>query len=348
MWPRSTERKPKQFSFVGGEGTLIQNTVWRLAPFISVENVYVVTTSDMASHVAEQLPMIPSANVLYEPFGRNTGPAIAFALSELSATLAPDDIVVVIPADHVVQNLREYHLTLDRATTAAAAMPVISTIGIVPTRAETGYGYIQVGSTIVTENPLLQDVLKSVRTFAEKPDLATAQRLVDSGDFVWNSGVFVATLLTFAEAISTHMPDHAPLFAVLERVRNSDTYQGTLESVYRQIRSVSFDVAVMEKAHNICVVEGGFGWSDVGTWDELYRLHKKDSKNNVIEGNVVTIRSTNSFVNSASGRLIGLVDVDNIIVVETESSILICKRGEAEHVRDIVETLRRKHISPHL
>ena len=348
LWPRSTEKRPKQFSFVGGDGTLLQNTILRLLPFVDLKDVYVLTTSELAHHVVEQIPALPTHHVLQEPFGRNTGPAIACALSLLSNELQPTDVVVFLPADHVVQNVREFHVTLDRACTAAASLNAIATIGVMPTRAETGYGYIQIGNELPTDNPVLRGHLKAAKTFAEKPDIATAQRFVDAGDFIWNSGIFVATAKTFAVAIATHMPDHAPLFALFERNKNTPAEAETLDTIYRQMRSISFDVGVMEKAKNICVVEGGFGWSDVGTWDELYRLSMKDSKNNVIEGNVVTVGATNCFVNSASGKLIGLVEIDNIIVVETESSILICKRGNSEQVREVVEVMRRKHINQHL
>lgn len=348
LWPRSTERKPKQFVHVLGDGTMIQNTVARMLPFVSPDDVYVVTTQEMAPLVTDQLPMVPENNIIREPFGRNTGPCIALAATILKGRLSDDTVMVVLPSDHVINNVREFHVTLDKACSAAEATGRIVTIGVMPTRPETGYGYIQSGNEIQTNNETLKGQFHSVDTFAEKPDSATAQRFIDAGDFVWNSGIVVGTVSCILNAVDEHLPDHGPLFHLFERYIGTPEEGEMLENYYRQMRSVSFDVGVLEKDNSIGVVEGAFGWSDVGTWDELYRLSMKDGKNNVIEGNVVTLHATNCLVSASTGRLIGIVDVDNIIVVETESSIMICKRGETENVRDLVDTLRRRHIAKHL
>lgn len=347
LWPRSTERKPKQFVHVLGEGTLIQNTVSRLAPFIDTTDVFVVSTPEFHDLIIHQLPSIQQDQVLLEPFGRNTGPAIGFAATKLRATLGDDAVMVVLPSDHLISNVREFHVILDRACAAACAMEKIITIGVMPTRAETGYGYIQVGEELPTDNPVLRGVVKSVRTFAEKPDSSTAQRFVDAGDFAWNSGIVVATVGTLLDRIDEFLPDHAPLLAQYERSIGTPHEHEVLENVYRQMRSVSFDVGVLEHDRSIGMVEGAFGWSDVGTWDELYRMSMKDGKNNVLEGNVLAVNTTNCLVSGSTGRLIGVVNADNLVVVETESSILICKRGQTEDVRDLVDQLRRRHIAKH-
>ena len=324
LWPRGTEKHPKQFIHVSGDGTLIQNTVMRLLPFVATEDVYVATTDDLAPMVEEQLPLVRPENIIREPFGRNTGPSIALAAMTIKERFGDDTIMVVVPSDHIVSNVREFQVTLDRAATAAQLSDSIVTIGVQPTRSETAYGYIQVGDEFETENPVLQGLVHTVGSFAEKPDLATAQRFVDAGDFVWNSGIFVAKVKTITSAIAEHLPDHAPLISVLERHIGKDTYQNTLEHTFRQMRSVTFDIGVMEKATNVLVVDGAFGWSDVGTWDELYRLQMKDGKNNVIEGNVVTLNTSSSMVSGSSGRLVGVVGLDNVVVVDTEDALLIC------------------------
>lgn len=348
LWPRSTEKRPKQFTHVVGDGTLIQNTVLRLMPFVSAENIYVVTTDDLADLVADQLPLLPSENIIREPFGRNTAPCLGLATMMLRQRFDDDTVIVALPSDHMITSVREFQIALDRAATAASELDGIVTLGVLPTRPETGYGYIQVGDETSVENPVLKNMVKHVRTFAEKPDIATAQRFIDAGDFVWNSGIFVATLRTMHRAMTTHLPDHGPLFHVLERHVNKESFRDELVNTYRQMRSVSFDTGVMEKAHDVYVIESTFGWSDVGTWDELYRLSMKDGKNNVIEGNVVTLNSTNCLVNGTTGRMISIVGVDNLVVVETEHSTMICPRGETEHVRDLVDLLRRRHITHHL
>jgi len=348
LWPRSTERQPKQFIHTLGDGTLIQNTVARMLPFVDVADIHVVTTQDLAPHVLDQLPMIPEANVLREPFGRNTGPAIGFATTMLHNSHGDDTVVVVVPSDHIISNVREFHVTLDHAVAAAVATERLITIGVMPSRPETGYGYIQVGDTIATDNPVLADIVKSVHVFAEKPDAATAQRFLDAGDFVWNSGIVVGTIGSLRRAMDAYLPDHAPLFQVFARHIGTPSETEMLENTYRQMRSISFDVGVLEHDATIGVVQGAFGWSDVGSWDEVYRLSMKDGRNNVLEGNVVTLNTTNSLVSGSSGRLISLVDIDNVIVIETETSIMICHRGKAEDVRDLVDVLRRRHIAQHL
>lgn len=347
LWPRGTERKPKQFVHAIGEGTLIQNTVARLQPLIELADVHVVTTVDLHHHILDQLPMVAPERIISEPFGRNTGPAIALSAAEIEQRYGPDVVMVILPSDHVISNIREFQVVVDMASTAAVAMDCIMTIGVMPTRPETGYGYIQVGDAMTSDNPVLRDHVKGVRSFAEKPDAATAQRFIDAGDFVWNSGIVVGTAKAINRAVEQYMPDHAPLLRQWQRRGQGADHKELLESLYRQMRSVSFDVAVLERDPTIGVVEGSFGWSDLGTWDELYRMSLKDGKNNVIEGNVTTVRTTNSLISAGSGRLVGVVDVDNLIIVETENSVLVCRRGLTENVRDLVELLRRRQISKH-
>jgi len=327
---------------------MIQNTVARLLPFVDRDGIYVVATAELAHHVVEQLPIVPQQNVLHEPFGRNTGPSIALAATVLGRTHSHDTIMVVLPSDHLINNVREFQVTLDRACSAAEATGRIVTIGVTPTRPETGFGYIQVGEDIPTDNPVLKNMLRSVRVFAEKPDVATAQRFIDAGDFLWNSGIVVGSIEAILRSVDENLPDHGPLFRQLERYLGTPDEWDMIESAYKQMRSVSFDVGVLEKDPSIGVVQAEFGWSDVGTWDELYRVSMKDGKNNVIEGNVVTLQATNCLVSGTTGRLIGIVNVDNLIVVETDSSIMICRRGESENVRDLVDVLRRRHIANHL
>lgn len=330
-----------------GDGTLIQNTVMRLLPFVSAVDVWVVTTRDLAHLVEQQLPLVSADHIILEPFARNTGPSIGLAASVIKASYNEDVVVVVLPSDHLVMNVREFQVTLDRACVTAASTEAIVTIGVTPTRSETAYGYIQVGDALDVENPVLKGKVHSVRTFAEKPDLATAQRFIDAGDFVWNSGIFVARAHVIIDAIDHYLPDHGPLLHLAQKAYGTAEYDSVLEYQFRQMRSVSFDVGVMEKATNVCVVDGAFGWSDVGTWDELYRLSMKDGKNNVIEGNVVTVNTHSCFVSSQTGRLIGVVGVDNLVVVETDQALMITKRGKTTDVRDLVELLRRRHIGGH-
>lgn len=344
LWPRGTDRKPKQFTHVLGEGTMIQNTVMRLLPFVAANDLWVVTTRDLQQHVLDQLPLIENSHVICEPFGRNTGPSIALASMLLRHQAGGSAVLAVLPSDHMVMNVRDFQATLEQACIVAAQSKSIVTIGVMPTRSETGYGYIQVGDTLSFNDPSLTYDVKRVKTFAEKPDLATAQRFLDAGDFVWNSGIFVGQADVIYHAVLEYLPDHAPIFIELERHIGKDSFDQALEYAFKQMRSISFDVGVMERATNVLVVDGTFGWSDVGTWDELYRLSMKDGRNNVIEGNVVTLQTNNCMVSGTSDRMIGIVGVDNLIVVETEQALMICKRGRAEQVRDLIDLIRRRHI----
>lgn len=348
LWPRSTERKPKQFTHMLGDGTLIQNTLSRLLPAMPVERVFLVTTHDLTRLVDDQLPQLSSGQIILEPFARNTAPALALSAYTLRKQFNGDTVVIATPSDHLIYNVREFHNSLDKAVRAAREFGSIVTVGVMPTRPETGFGYVQVGEDVATTNPLLDGMVKIVKTFAEKPDMATAQRFLDAGDFLWNSGIFVATIETIIDNIEKYLPDHAPLFQMLDRHIGKESYKDVLDIVYRQMRSVSFDYGVMERADNVYVVESTFGWSDIGTWDELYRLSMKDGKNNVVEGNVMTVDSSNCFVTGTTGRMIGMVGVDDLIVVESEFTTFICHRGESERVKELVDLLRRRKITHHL
>jgi len=348
LWPRSTEKKPKQFTHVIGEGTLIQNTVMRLLPRIAADDIYIVAPTDMVAHIEDQLPVVKSSNIITEPFGRNTAPSIALAATILKHKVGEDAVMVVLPSDHVISSVREFQNTLDLACSVAALEEMIVTIGVMPTRSETGYGYIQVGDELRIEGADQSGKVHRVKTFAEKPDIATAQRFIDAGDFVWNSGIFVGMVKTIMNAIDKHLPDHAPLFQLLSKHVDTDLYDVMLENIFRQMRSLSFDIGIMEKAKNICMVDGSFGWSDVGTWDELYRMSMKDGRNNVVEGNVVTLNANSCFVSGGSGRMIGIVGVDNLVVVDTDSALMICRRGKTGDVKDLIDLLRRRHIGNHL
>jgi len=343
LWPRGTDKMPKQFQHVLGNGTMIQNTVQRISPLIPAEQTWVVTTQQFEGLVREQLPELPEGQIVCEPFGRNTGPSIALTSTLLKFVYSPDTVLAFLPSDHLIQNSHEFQAVLNQACHAARTSEMIVTIGVLPTRPETNYGYIQVGNPY-SANGQAGDKVYYVHTFAEKPDPETALRFLNAGDFVWNSGIFVARIDVLLRAITTFLPDHAPLFASLERHVNKETYHAALETIFRQIRSISFDVGVMEKAENILVVDGAFGWSDVGTWDEVYRLVMKDGKNNVLEGNVIALNTGNSLISALGGKIVGVVGVENLVVVDTEEALMICPRGQTNQVREIVDVLRRRHI----
>ncbi len=344
FWPRSTEKLPKQFIHLLGEGTMIQNTVSRLQKMFELEDMYIVTTEPMVELIKDQLPAIPGENIIPEPFGRNTAPCLGLTNIHLHEKYGDDFTFAAFPSDHNIQNVGEFIQSLEIAFKASEETNGIVTIGIDPTRAETHYGYVQVNNNKRGIKELFDEGLRKCTTFAEKPDEATARRFMESGDFLWNSGIFVMKYETFRNCYSRYLPEETALFSSLIKHLGKDTYPDKLDNVYRQINSISFDYAVMEKASDVYVVESSFIWSDMGTWDELFRMSRKDARNNVIEGDVIPVNTSNCLV-SSSGRLIGIVNVEDLIVIDSEDAVLICRRGASDDVREIIDFMRRKNIN---
>lgn len=347
FWPRSTDKLPKQFIHLIGEGTLIQNTVMRLIPYFNIDEIYIITSEQYADVIENQLPLIPKENIILEPLSRNTSACIALAATLLSNKLDDDTIIMAFPSDHVIYNVREFHQSLDIAANIALETKGIVTIGITPSRPETAYGYIQFKNEPVGLDKYYEQGARYCTTFAEKPDVATAKRFVDSGDFLWNSGIFIWRKGTFLESCRKYLPEHYNLFEQLKKHIGKASYFGAVDYIYKQLQSVSVDYAILEKADNVYVIASTFNWSDLGTWDELYRLSRKDGRNNFIEGDVITVNSSNCFVNS-NGKLIAMVGVDNLIVVDSDDAMLICRRNHSEDVKEIVDYLKRKNINKYL
>jgi mannose-1-phosphate guanylyltransferase len=251
---------------------------------------------------------------------------------------------MVLPADHWIQNVGEFQHKLRLAADAAYELKGLITMGITPTRPETGYGYIQQSDRREGNNRFHDQGLRPVLTFAEKPDLPTAERFLASGDFLWNSGMFVWRLDVIMETFQRYLPDLYDQIQSIYAAHGSDDYQERLESIYGQIHPISIDYGVMEKASNVFVTQCEFGWSDVGSWDETYRLSRKDANANSIVGDVVTIDTERSFIRTA-GKIIATVGVEDLIIVDTPDALLICKRGESQRVQAVVDYLRRKKIS---
>lgn len=343
LWPKSREKSPKQLLHILGDGTMIQNTIARLQPMIPYENIFIVTNKAQVEGFREQAPQIPAGNIIAEPFGRNTAPCIALAASRLRDE-DPEGVMVVLPADHFIQNVGEFQTKLRLACDAAFEMRCLVTMGITPTRPETGFGYIQQRERSEEQNRFFDQGLRPVLTFAEKPDLPTAQRFLASGDFLWNSGMFVWRVDTLEEALRNHLPELYEQVEAIHAAQGTDDYQDRLESIYSQIHPISIDYGVMEKASNVYVTQCEFGWSDVGSWDETYRLSRKDDNANSIVGDVVTIDTHGTFVRTA-GKMIATVGVEDLIIVDTLDALLICKRGQSQRVQAVVDYLRRKKIN---
>lgn len=343
LYPRSRQAHPKQLIHLLGDGTLIQNTFARLQPVFPPQHIYTVTTEELAPLISEQLPALAPTQIIAEPFRRNTAAALALGTVILERIYGTDVIVSAVPSDHLISNVREFQIALETAVETAKHADAIVTIGVVPSRAETAFGYIQVADEPLAEQFAVP--VYPVRAFAEKPDAATAERFVSAGDFLWNTGIFVFRADVFWKEFTEHLPDYAELFESLRQVRDPSLFPEATEQVYRRIRGISFDYGVLEKTRNVLSVLGTFEWSDLSSWDELWRLQKKDPRQNVLEGSIYALDTKRCYV-SAYSKVVALVEVEDLIVVDTDDVLLICRRGSSQRVAEVVDMFRRKGNTP--
>jgi mannose-1-phosphate guanylyltransferase len=346
FWPKSRGRSPKQFLEILGKGTMVENTVDRLRPLVDQKDVFVVTNRLQTEMLRKLVPWLPPENILAEPLGRNTAACVGLAALWVQR-INPDGMMVVSPADHIVKNPDEFVRILRLAVRVADERDALVTIGIKPTHPETGYGYIQSAEEEIDRNEYRSEGVYRVKTFAEKPNLETAERFLKSGDFLWNSGIFVWKASVVLREIELHLPDlYEQLRDVAEAI-GTQVYEQTLEHAYRIIRSISIDYGIMEKAGNVFVVKGDFGWSDVGSWDEVVRLTQKDADGNSLKGRVFSFDSKNNYVDAGS-KLVATLGVEDLVVISTDDAILICKKGKSQEVKEVVDFIRRKQMNDYL
>ncbi|GAD04616.1 mannose-1-phosphate guanylyltransferase [Porphyromonas crevioricanis JCM 15906] len=330
FWPFSREQQPKQFlDFFGTGRSLLQMTFDRFAKFIPQENIFVVTNEAYVDKVQAQLPEILPSRILGEPCRRNTAPCIAYAMYYIRS-IDPQANVVVAPSDHLILKEEDFALAANRALDHVAAHPSLITLGIKPSRPETGYGYIQVSDRA-------SDHLFKVKTFTEKPDLEMAKIFYTSGEFLWNSGMFVWNIATITEAFAQHLPE------VASQLDRTDIYGSEEEKTFIKDRfprcpSISIDYGVMEKAENVLVMPVDFGWADLGTWGALYELGSPDKNANVAlkskalfyeaKGNLVALDNPD--------RVVVVQGIDNCIVAESDNVLLICKQDQEQRIKHFV------------
>ncbi len=343
FWPKSRVSQPKQFLSFFENKTLLQTTIDRIRPIIPVERILISTNSDYVAFVKEQIPDLPGENIIGEPVARNTAPCIAFA-SALIHYRDPDSTLIVLPSDHYIRNDEAFRKDLQTCVRLAMDGGKLVTIGITPTRPETGYGYIQ-----FNDNTQISDEdynAYPVKTFAEKPDVQTALKFLQSGDFLWNSGMFIWNTRVILREIEEHMPvlhHQVELFSQDLKKHNGEVRRDILDSVYHSCFSVSIDYGIMEKSDNVLVLPSHFDWSDLGSWMAIYELLNDEANE---EGNIlnseraITVRSQNCFIQSESSKLITLVGLQGIGVIETEDALLICKLDNSQHVKEVYEQLK--------
>lgn len=337
FWPMSRTSYPKQFHDVLGTGsTLIQQTFERFLNICPKENIYVVTSDIYRELVLEQLDGIPEENVLLEPSRRNTAPCIAYAAHKINK-INPLATMIVAPSDHMVLKEVAFVKTIEIALNQAIESKGLVTLGIKPSRPDTGYGYIQFNDEIAYSN----EQVKKVKTFTEKPDLSLARTFLKSGDFYWNSGIFIWTVQTIISAFENHLPDINSLFVDIESSLGTGNEAKSIEGVYSVCESISIDYGLLEKAEKVFVVLSDFGWSDLGTWGSLFAQLKKDKSNNAVVGNnVIFSNSDDNMVSVPEEKLVFLNELNGYIVVDTDDVLLICPKKDEQKIKQIVNDLK--------
>lgn len=336
FWPRSTKKTPKQLIKIISNRTLLQDTVKRLEGLVKKENIFIVTNSLQKDEVEKQLFDLPKENIIAEPFQRNTAACVGLA-SIIIRNKDADAVTIVLPADHIIHDTDDFQNSLLTAANFADESRGLVTIGINPSRPDTGYGYIQIDEKCVKDN------IFKVYTFAEKPNYATAIRFIESGDFFWNSGIFIWRADVIINEIRSLMPD---LYEGLEKIEKSldqSDFSSILNLVYGQLRKISIDYGIMEKSKRVFLTKGNFRWSDVGSWEEVYHLSDKDSNGNVISGMVYTDMVIDSFIHSES-KFTAVIGVDNLIVINSNDAFLVCRKDKAQEVKKVVDYLKINKI----
>lgn len=330
FWPVSRNHKPKQFLDILGVGrTFLQLTYDRFTQIVPQENILVVTAENYRDLVCEQLPELPKENILLEPYKRNTAPCIAYAATKIKAR-NPQATMVVAPSDHIIFNEQLFVNTILSALNYAVGRDELFTLGIDPTRPETGYGYIQ--SNMASQYNIDGIVAYQVKTFTEKPDKELAQVFIDSGEFLWNSGIFIWSVDAICSALEEYLPEVYLPFKEGYKYYYTSEEQSFIDNLYAGCPSISIDYGVMEKATNVIVFQVSFGWTDLGTWGALYLLAEKDSENNYVRVSEKIIdTTTNSILLSTENeKLMVVKGLDNYMVVNTEDVLMICPRTEGK------------------
>jgi mannose-1-phosphate guanylyltransferase len=342
FWPESRNDFPKQFLDILGTGrTLIQWTFHRFKEIVPAENIYIITSENYKDILLQQLPELNPANILTEPSRKNTAPCAAYIAYKLKS-LNPKANIIMSPSDHLIFQDRMFEQTMALALDYSANHKTLLTLGIKPTRPDTGYGYIQYDDT---NN---DDGVYPVKTFTEKPSLELAQTFLRSGDFLWNAGIFIWNVNTVVEAIQTHLPDMHELFDGITTYNTAEEHND-IDKIYPLCQNISIDYGFMEKAKNVFIIPSSFGWCDLGTWNSAYDNHEKDYLGNAVIGdNVMIIDATQCMVKAPNDKLIVLQGLQDYIVVDTKDVLLICKKEREQQIKEYVNEVKRNKGTKYL
>lgn len=338
FWPKSRKNLPKQFLSLTDDGkTMIQLTVERILPLVDMQDIYIATNRDYKKLVREQLPEIPEENILCEPVGRNTAPCIGLGAVHISRKY-DDAVMLVLPSDHLIKYNTIFLNTLSDAAEVAEQGENLVTLGITPDYPETGYGYIKFNPNQTMKRAFAVD------RFVEKPDLETAKEYLATEQYLWNSGMFIWKVSTILHNMEKYLPE---TYAGLQRIQNAiatEDERSVLEQEFEAFHSESIDYGIMEKAQNIYILSGSFGWDDVGSWLAVERIRQSNEFGNVITGNAVTVDTKNTII-EGDKKLIATVGIEDLIIVDTEDALLICEKDSAGNIKKVLENLQSHGIS---
>lgn len=336
FWPESRQNVPKQFLDILGTGySLIQSTFLRLKNICPPERIFVITHESYVDMCSEHLPEIPKENIIGEPFRKNTAPAAAYINYKIMSR-DPEARLILCPSDHLIINESLFAETVIKGLDYVAQQKVILTLGIRPTRPDTGYGYIQYDA----ENG--DNGFHKVITFTEKPNLELARTFLKSGDFLWNSGMFLWHVKTFTKALHQHLPEIADLFEKVQHIYYTPKEKNVVANIYSQCTNISIDYGIMEKVANAYTIPSHFGWSDLGTWESAYEHSEKDYEGNaVLSKQAILIDASNNFVKLPKDKLAVIQGLDNFIIVDTGEILLICERRNEQEIKEYVAEVKR-------
>jgi mannose-1-phosphate guanylyltransferase len=345
FWPMSRKAYPKQLLSFTGTKSMLQSTYDRIKPLTTDEKILVITSAELKRAVEKQLPSIPKDNIIGEPVGKNTAPCIGLAAAVVEKKSSENEVMVILPSDHLVSNVANFRKTLKVGVEYAKANNSLVTLGVQPTYPETGYGYIQVDEKITTKQ---KNEIYRVRTFAEKPNLETAKRFIKSGDFFWNSGMFIWSVKAIKGEIDEHLPELGEDLKLLGKHVGKPMFRKALSDMYSRTKSVSIDYGIMEVASNVFVIKSDFQWNDLGSWEAIYNISDKDKNGNVCNTKKELLLDANNNFFYSPKKLLVAVDVEGLVVVDMDDAILICRKEKSQQVKAIVDYLNRKKMKSYL
>lgn len=344
FWPRSRTKKPKQVLDILDHETMIQATFKRLKGLVNLSDIYVVTNDEQRDIINKQIPRLKEENFIIEPFGRNTAPCIGLAATKIQKSDA-DGLMLVLPADHLITNTKEFKKVIKKAATFAQNTGNLVTLGISPTYPSTGYGYIQRGEEIEKYD---EHTVYKVKTFAEKPNLETAMRFLESGGFYWNSGMFIWKVSTILEEIDDKLPELSEGLNIIKPHLDKPSFSEVTTDVYKRIRGISIDYGVMQTSERVYVIPTNMGWNDVGSWEVVYDISDKDKNKNTGNFKDLHVVDGNENYIYAPDKLVALVGVRNLIIVDTGDALLVCRKNRSQDVKEIVEKLKKNGLDEYL